>query len=563
MTARIFRSIFITATAVLFVSLFITFAFTYNSYVDLATSEARRECEYVKIGFEEYGEEYLKEIDVKGARITRVAQDGAVIFDTSLSSDLSSIPSHADREEIIDAFSVGEGVSKRYSEALGREMVYCAMLLSDGTVIRVGAECFSVAAMLGRIILPVLLVFFAVVGVAFVVAARLSRSIVKPINEINLSSPEEAGVYPELSPVIRKLSEQNYKISRQMSELKLRQSEFDSITGNMSEGMMIINSVGEILSANKSARDILIGGGELPKTILSLDCSEGFRVAISEALGGKCGFDTMRRDGKHYGITVTPVMRDGGIDGAVIFLIDDTEKESREELRREFTSNISHELKTPLTSISGFAELIRDGIADGEDAKRFAGNIYGEAQRLVTLVGDIIRLTQLDGAEVPYDGEVSLHEICLEVVDRISIVAERQGVTLSVDEKSDTGTVIGNMQILEEIVYNLADNGIKYNSNGGYVNLSVRTEADGVRLTVSDNGIGIPAAHRDRVFERFYRVDKSHSKDIGGTGLGLSIVKHAVMYHKAQLSLESELGRGTAVSVVFPLPKDSPGDTQI
>jgi two-component system phosphate regulon sensor histidine kinase PhoR len=320
----------------------------------------------------------------------------------------------------------------------------------------------------------------------------------------------------------------------------------------MSEGMMIINSAGVILSINKSAKDILFGGSEVPKTILAVDITDGLRDGILEALSGKSAFNSMMRDGKHYGITVSPVKRDGAVLGAVVVMMDDTEKESREELRREFTSNVSHELKTPLTSISGFAELIRDGIADGEDVKKFAGNIYSEAQRLVSLVGDIIRLTQLDGAEAPFDGEVSLLEICREVTDRIAIVAKNKEITVTVDESSDTGMVLGNMQILEEIVYNLVDNGIKYNSQGGYVNISVQTTDDGVRLGVADNGIGIPPSHRDRVFERFYRVDKSHSKNIGGTGLGLSIVKHAAMYHGAKVSLESEEGRGTTVSVLFP-----------
>lgn len=557
MTAKIFRSIFITATVVLLIALSITFAFSHNSYLNLAVEEIRRECEYVKVGFDEYGEEYLFEIDVSGSRITRVAPDGSLLYDSVLTGELSSYGNHKDREEIREALEFGEGIARRRSQTLDKQMVYCAQLLDDGTVLRVSSEYFSVGVMLGKMSVPILATFFGILALGFFVAVRLSGNIVKPINEINLESPEGARVYEELKPVINKLSSQNYKIAKQMAELELRQNEFNSITSNMSEGMVVINSAGDILSANKSALEILAIRDSIPKSVLALDVSKGFRRAMLEALGGKCGVETMRRDGKHYSVMATPVRRDGRVDGAVVVMIDDTEKESREELRREFTSNISHELKTPLTSISGFAELIRDGIAEGEDARRFAGNIFSEAQRLVTLVGDIIRLTQLDGGEVPYDGEVSLFDICREVADRISIVAAKKNVELIIDEKSDTGIVLGNRHILEEIVYNLVDNGIKYNVDGGYVKLSVHKSDDGIKLIVADNGIGIPSAHKDRVFERFYRVDKSHSRNIGGTGLGLSIVKHAAMYHKAQIALESELDIGTTITVTFPLPKKS------
>ena len=551
MTAKIFRGIFITAMVVLFVALSITFAFTYNSYIDLALDEIKRECEYVKVGYDEYGEGYLLELGVSGSRITHISRDGTVLYDSVLTGENLTVENHSNREEFREALKTGEGVARRRSESVGRQMVYCAMTLEDGSVMRVSSEYFSVGVMLGRMTAPVLVMLFAVLAFAFFVAVRLSGKIVRPINELNLECPESAGVYVELRPIINKITWQNYKISKQMAELQLRQNEFDSITSNMSEGMVVINSVGDILSANKSGSEILDCSGSIPRSVLALDISEGFRRAIVEALGGKTGVESMSRDGKHYSIIATPVRQDGRVDGAVIVMIDDTEKESREELRREFTSNISHELKTPLTSISGFAELIRDGIAGGEDARRFAGNIFSEAQRLVTLVGDIIRLTQLDGGEVPYDGEVSLLDICREVAERIAIVAAKKNISIIIDEKSDSGMVLGNRYILEEIVYNLVDNGIKYNNDSGYVKLSVQTEDGQTRLSVSDNGIGIPNAHKDRVFERFYRVDKSHSRNIGGTGLGLSIVKHAAMYHKAQILLESELGKGTEVSIIF------------
>ena len=551
MTVKIFRSIFITAIVVLRSSFAIAFGFTYNSYDELSKEELKRECEYVCAGYEEYGEDYLDVLDIGGARITHISKDGRVVYDSYLGDAVSELESYGDREEFLEAKDKGEGFAKRVSSTTGERRIYCAMLLSDGTVIRVSSRYIPVGSMLLGVALPATVLLFAVLAFAFFVAVRLAGGIVKPINELNLENPESSKVYDELKPIISKLGSQNYKISRQMAELKTRQTEFNSITSNMSEGMIVMNSRAEILFSNRAARDILGAGGEMPRSVLALDNSQGFRNAIMSALKGANGFDTIKKDGRHYSLLVTPVMQDEKPDGAVVVIIDDTEKEQREQLRREFTSNISHELKTPLTSISGFAELIRDGIADGEDAQRFAGNIHKEAKRLITLVGDIIRLTQLDGGEIPFDeGAIDLFEICSEVIERISNVAESKGVALKLDccEKS---LVIGNRQILEELVYNLVDNGIKYNKQGGYVNISVQKQGNNTILKVSDSGIGIPKSEQSRVFERFYRVDKSHSKDIGGTGLGLSIVKHAVAYHKASVSLESEVGVGTCVSVVF------------
>jgi len=394
------------------------------------------------------------------------------------------------------------------------------------------------------------LILPALLFVAVCVSLAIAESVVRPIRGIDPARPEALLVYDELRPIIGKLAAQNYRLARQMNELKIREGEFASITSNMSEGMLVINSHTNILSCNEGARRIFGVTGELPKSVLSLDASDGFRDAVGAALAGGNGYYEIARGEKHYSVIATSVAGDGIIEGAVIVIVDDTEKEHREALRREFTSNISHELKTPLTSISGFAELIRCGMAEGDEAKHFADNKHNEDQRLITLVGDIIRLTQLDGREAPYDEEpIDLYGVAEETAERLTSVAERAGVSVSLS--GSRVYVNGNRQILEEMVYNLTDNAIKYNKEGGEVNIEVGEQGDCVFVAVKDNGIGIPRDKQDRVFERFYRVDKSHSKSIGGTGLGLSIVKHAAAYHKARIALESEEGVGTKITVRF------------
>ncbi len=556
MTAKIFKGIFITSFVVFLSSLLVFFISSYDYFGDRLKEEVAREAEYLKRGYDEAPAEqdkldYLNSLSLDGgAFVTLIEPDGTVSFDTRL-DDPSALSNHASRFEVGEALKKGEGIAVRQSETDGVKTVYCARLTSDGKVLRVGTAHFSAAEVFASIINPVLLLFIGVLVFAFAAAVLMSRSIVKPINEINPDDPENTKTYEELSPIIKKLASQNYKITKQMNELRKREIEFNSITKNMSEGMVVINSRTGILSCNSSAKRIFgISDGELSLGVLSLNSSESFRLAVSSALSGKNGYDTLRVGDKFYSILVTPVFNGASVDGAVIVIIDDTEKESREALRREFTSNVSHELKTPLTSISGFAELISDGMADGEDARRFAGNIRKEAQRLITLVGDIIKLNQLDGGEFPFDEEpLSLLECAKDVAARLENIAQRAKVSLSV--RGEDVLINGNKGILEEMIYNLVDNAIKYNKAGGRVEIFTENNADSAKISVSDTGIGIPADKLDRVFERFYRVDKSHSKDIGGTGLGLSIVKHGAIYHKAEISIDSSFGEGTAVTIGF------------
>ena len=551
MTGKIFKSIFLSAMAIMLTTLVVVFFVYYHYYDQQARNELKSEAEYIKAGVELLGEEYLENTADGSLRISWIAADGSVLYDTEASPDgVGDMDNHSEREEIKAALADGEGYSVRYSDTMAKRTLYYATVLSNGTVIRVCSAYGTVLSMMIDILSPALILFILVSLLALLVAKSLAASVVRPINEIDPEHPDEAKVYEELKPVMSKLSSQAYKITRQMAELKMKENEFNSITSNISAGMIVVNSKTVILSCNNSAKEILGLKNEVPRGILSINNSPSFREAIIAALSGKNGYDTLTKGDRHYSILVTPIFDGGSVEGAVVALLDDTEKEQRDALRREFTSNVSHELKTPLTSISGFAELISCGMADIDESRHFAGNIKKEANRLITLVGDIIRLTQLDGGEIPYDGEIDLYEVADGVVERLEPIATKNGISLSLE--GERVRVMGTYQILEEVVYNLCDNAIKYNFENGYVKITVGTEDGAPFIRVKDGGMGIPRDKQDRVFERFYRVDKSHSKEIGGTGLGLSIVKHAVAYHRASISLVSDEGKGTEMTVSFP-----------
>lgn len=390
------------------------------------------------------------------------------------------------------------------------------------------------------------------IGASAGFSALLAMWIVRPVLGIDPARPDTDTPYEELRPMLERLSDRDRAVSRQMEELERRRQEFDTLTGAMDEALVLINTRAEIVFCNARARTLFGVTGDLPRGVLNLRETDGFREAVRAALSGRRGEEEMKTEEKTYHISVTPVCRESGIDGAVLTALDVTESEARERLRREFTANISHEMKTPLTSISGFAELIGNGVADGEDARRFAGRIHADAQRMITLVGDIIRLSQLDGGEIPFDElPVDLAAVARDVTERLQPFAASRGVTLTLDAES--APVRGNRQTAELMLHNLVENGIHYHGERDpYVRVTVKPDARGVLLRVEDNGIGIPPEAQNRVFERFYRVDKSHSRELGGTGLGLSIVKHAAAYHGAALSLESESEKGTAVTLVFP-----------
>lgn len=396
----------------------------------------------------------------------------------------------------------------------------------------------------------VAIVSCGVLVLGIIASFLISDAITKPVRKFDFSDMDAESCYPELSPFIMRIKKQRREITDKKEKYIAKKSEFDTITDNMSEGMMIIDSGARIKFYNKSAKNIMGIGDDVPKNIISISDKPDFLEAVRAALSGKNGYDIIRTDEKYYSVVATPVYRDGILYGAVIFMLDETEKEKREQLRREFTSNISHELKTPLTTISGFAELIRNKMAVGDDAVHFADNICRESERLITLVGDIIRLSKLDDGEMPYDEEPqNLLRISEVVVSRLTQAANSAGVILECS--GDDTYVQGNASVIEEMIYNLCDNGIKYRrGENPYVRITVNPKK--LSVTVTDNGIGIPKDYQERVFERFYRVDKSHSREIGGTGLGLSIVKRGAIYHRARISIESELDAGTSITLTFP-----------
>ena len=536
MSSSIFKSIFITAATLITVVCIAVSVAAYTSCNDSLHDGLRAECGAVLV---DMGSEGIPYVQAKygASGLLVISQEGQIICgsDENFTEVISSRTSGIDFERGF----IGN-----------KHALFCIMTDAGGASVYGYADvAVAMAPFYDVLYLSIFSLTFSL-AVAFLAALLLSRRIVKPLYELGVERHRGEPKYPELKPLSDKLNSQSYKISQQLSQLRERAYELESITSNMSEGMIVINANAEVLSCNGAAKSILGVSRELPRGVLSIRNTQQFRDAVFSALNGKNGYDSIVTEDKFYSILVTPVTNDFGIAGAVIMIIDDTEKEHREMLRREFTSNISHELKTPLTSISGFAELIRDGIASEEDSRRFAANIHKEAARLIVLVGDIIKISMLDGGEVSCDERVDLLAVCQSVVHRLSNVAEAAGVTVSAT--GENLTIKANELIVEEMIYNLADNGIKYNERGGYVTISVGEDRGDAVVSVKDNGIGIPADKQDRVFERFYRVDKSHSKSIGGTGLGLSIVKHAAMRHGAKINLSSELGVGTSIDVRFP-----------
>ena len=486
-------------------------------------------------------------------RITWVDTDGSVLYDSY--ADSESLKNHADRPEIREAFEHGRGQSVRISDTLAEQTYYCAARLENGTVIRVASTTRSaLAAMMDTI--PLMGLLAAVIfGATMVLAEFQTRKIVEPINQIDLDDPQYEQVYDELSPLVRRLVKQKETIRQQMDTLREKQEEFTAITENMREGFIIVDSRADVISYNSSALRIL--GVELSAeqgenvNVLSFNRSGSFRQVVDQALDGERSEQNLELNGRFYQIIANPVEESGKRNGAVVVILDVTEQQGREELRREFTANVSHELKTPLTSISGYVEIMKDGLVQPADMQRFSEKIYQEAQRLITLVGDIIKLSQLDEGNVGLSrSAVDLREVVSDVLSRLRDNARKNQIDLVI--KGGHAIVQGTPQILDEMIFNLCDNAIKYNKQGGWVMITVASENGSPTLTVEDNGIGIAESDQERIFERFYRVDKSHSKQIGGTGLGLSIVKHGAIYHKAKVEMESTLGKGTRIRLIFP-----------
>lgn len=550
MTKRIFKAICIVAISVFTASLAIVMGILYGYLSGSRTEQLKIETDMCAGGVEAGGMDYINSLDTSGWRLTWIAEDGTVLYDSE--TDSSQMENHNEREEVKEARKNGYGESVRYSTTLTERQMYCAKLLDDGTVLRLSDSQYTWWTILLSMMQPILFIVTAAVAISLLLAFRLSKNIVKPLNSLNLDSPLENSAYPELEPLLSRLAAQQHQLKLQASELERKRNEFLTATGNMMEGIVLLSDKGELLSINAAASRLLgVSPYCVGKDILLLNNSYEMQELVHRALSGEHTETTLPVGGSDYQINATPVMSDGKVAGAALVIFDVTEKEKAEQIRREFTANVSHELKTPLQSISGCAELLSNGMVKPEDVPEFSHRIYSESQRLISLVEDIIGLSRLDeGAEDMQRTNVDLHKLAETAIDRLSNAAKEAGVALELC--GDGAEVYGIPQLLGTIVYNLCDNAIKYNRRGGSVTVTTENGAGGVTLTVSDTGIGIPKDQQDRIFERFYRVDKSHSKDVGGTGLGLSIVKHAALLHNATVSVDSTPGAGTTFTVFFP-----------
>ena len=550
MFKKIFRSSLLTAMIVLLASIFLIMGILHGIFENQLEDQLQKETAFVATAIENEGISYFDNLSKDGDRVTLIDKDGTVLADSQV--DVSKLENHGDREEVKQAETEGRGQSVRYSSTMTEKTVYYAQKLDNGQILRISADQFTIVTILLGISQPIAIVVIAAIVLSLILSTNVAKHIVEPINDLDLDDPMENTLYDELSPLLRKIAHQNSTIEEQLKEARQKQEEFRIITDNMSEGFIVIDNQMKILTYNAAALKLFGAEQKTPENILALSRSKPFRDAIYKSLDGEHSQAEMTTDERVYSIISNPVYdMEQAVIGAVIVVIDITEISRREQLRREFTSNVSHELKTPLTSISGFAEIMKSGGTDEATVVDFSRSIYDEAQRLISLVSDIIKLSELDDGTIEYEPEtVDLYTLSLEIASRLSPQAQEKKIHFTVNgEKAE---ITGVRKILDEIIFNLCDNAVKYNRSGGDVKVSVKNSADTVTVTVSDTGIGIPTAQQDRVFERFYRVDKARSKSIGGTGLGLSIVKHGVMYHNAQISLESKENEGTTVVINFP-----------
>ena len=549
MTKKIFHSILLVAGAVLLASLFVITGALYEYFGIIQKKQLKDELGLAAVSVEQQGDDFLKRLSPDHYRITWINTQGNVIYDTR--TDAESLENHADRTEIKLALKDGYGESIRYSSTLLEKTIYCAQRLTDGSVLRISVSRATIGVLMLGILQPILIVLIAALVLSGMLAKRLSKRIVEPLNSLDLEHPLDNDSYEELSPLLNRINRQHNQITAQMQELKKRTDQFTQITASMNEGLVLLDNRGCILSINPAAIEIF--GAEpscVGRDFLSVDRSHDMSVAIQAALKDGHSEIHASRKGLIYQFDISRIAADGETAGVVILAFDITEKETAEQNRREFTANVSHELKTPLQGIIGSAELIENGMVKPEDMSRFVGHIRLEAQRLVTLIGDIIRLSQLDeGGDMPREN-VDLLSVASAVADDLLPSADGQGISIAVE--GSPANVYGVKRLLYEIVYNLCDNAIKYNRQGGSVKISTVSEGGFSSVTVSDTGIGIAPEYQNRIFERFFRVDKSHSKSSGGTGLGLSIVKHAVQYHHGKIELTSAPGKGTSITVSFP-----------
>lgn len=548
MTKKIFRAMIAVVMLVFLANLFTASSFFYDYFNQSQVSQLRENLSLVAANVDKVGTEYFDHFDSSVFRFTLVSADGAVLYDSQ--AQAGEMENHLDREEITEALETGSGSSTRYSSTLTERTFYEATRLENGDVLRISVSQATAGALILNMLPAICAILIVSVVVALILSHKMAKSIVRPLNELDLENPVENDAYEELAPILSKLNGQHKQITQQMRELKQKSDEFEQITDSMNEGLILLDQKGRILSINAAAKR-LFGADDsiIGNNFLTVDRSIDMSRAIEKALGGKRSEFRKERNGCEYQFMINRTESGGKTTGVVILCFDVSETVFAERNRREVTANVSHELKTPLQSIIGSAELLENGLVKPEDTGRFVGNIKKEAERLIALINDIIRLAQLDEESEPANESVDLYDVAREVTEVLAASAEKKQVKLQLNGESCV--ISGVRRYLYEIIYNLCDNAIRYNKEGGEVAIELGHQDGNIVLSVSDTGIGIPAEHQSRIFERFYRVDKSHYKETGGTGLGLSIAKHAIAYHGGSIKLDSTVGKGTTITVTF------------
>ena len=548
MAGKILKSILSVAIAVLLTSFLVITGLLYQDFTDIQHNQLKDKLQLAATATEQMGMEYLERLPPDGYRLTWISPEGAVPFDSF--ADETVMENHSDREEIHEAFKTGTGSSSRHSDTLTEKTLYEAVLLTDGSVLRISVSRDTAVALLLDMVWPIVIIAVFAILLSAWLAHRMAKQVVEPLNRLNLDEPMKNETYEELTPLLQRIHSQHQEITLQMQLLKRKQQEFDKITGNMKEALVLLDAEHRIISSNPAAIHLF---RMTPSSEGKAFSSEQYDPEMSRAIEaakevGHAEFTASVGESRHL-FNVSSIEADNTVQGIVILAFDVTEQAQAEQIRRDFTANVSHELKTPLHAIIGSAELIENGIVQMQDMPRFVGHIRKEASRLLDLIEDIIRLAQLDEGNTMPAEELSLLTLANEVKEVLNYAAEEKDVTISVS--GDNGSMYGVQSLLFELIYNLVDNAIRYNEAGGSVHVSVADEPEQVRLCVSDTGIGIAQEHLPHIFGRFYRVDKSHSRKSGGTGLGMSIVKHAVKYHHGTINIDSEIGKGTRITVTM------------
>lgn len=550
MKNKIFRALVaLAAMAVLVASGLITFLVS-QDYFNETKKELAQEARYISMGLESGGNDFLNKIAAENGsnvRITLIDKDGIVLFDNQ--AEAKTLENHAMRQEIMEAVAVGAGEAERFSDTLDKTTYYYAVRLDDGKILRLARTIDSIYKSVLQM-LPIMGGIVIVVAfLASIVARRVTFNLIKPLDQVNLDEPLDNETYDELAPFLTRIAKQKRQLSKNLKKLRGKQEELTIITNNMNEGLVLLNGQQNVLFINESAAKIFGFSAKevIGRNILTVDRAQEVQDLLQKVSQAGKGEGLYEKDGHFYQLSGSSVNG----SGSVILIYDVTEKMTAEKLRREFSANVSHELKTPLQSILGYAEIMKNGLVKDEDKQRFLERIHAEAGNMIELIQNIMELSRLDENKTLDEFEdVDLLKLAQSVTLRLKHKAQTKGVTLDVSGSS--ACVCGVQSILSEVLYNLVDNSIKYNKENGKVDVKVQDGSEEVTVSVSDTGIGIGAADRERVFERFYRADKSHSKEIGGTGLGLSIVKHGVLFHKGRVELESEPGVGTMITFVLP-----------